>query len=117
MSEAQILQTQEIYTPATTNKSTNWSLNLWKERTENRKVCGHEHPDRLPHLMQIDDDPIKWMCCFILEVRHKDGNEYPPNTIYQICPGILRHIKKYEPMIDFFTQPEMEPIKKPSVVK
>ena len=61
MSEAQILQAQEICTPATTNKSTNWSPNLWKEWAENKKVCGHEHPDRLPHLMQIND-LIKWMC-------------------------------------------------------
>ena len=116
VSEAQILQAQEICTPATTNKSTNWSINLWKEWAENRKVCSHEHPDRLPHLMQIDD-LIKWMCQFILDVRCKDSNEYPPNTIYQICCGILRHIKKYKPTINFFTQPEMEPIKKPWMVK
>ena len=97
---------QAICTQATTNKSTNWSLNLWKEWAENRKVCGHKHSDRLPNLMQIND-LVKQMCQLILEVRQKDGNEYPPNTSYQICCGLLHHIKKYKSVINFFTQPKI----------
>ena len=49
---------------------------------------------------------------FVLEIRHKDGKEYPPNTVYQICCGIMRHIRKYSPGINFFSQPTFASFKK-----
>ena len=52
------------------------------------------------------------MCKFIIEVRRKDGNEYPANTLYQICCGIMSAVKEYCPSINFFTQPEFDATKK-----
>ena len=48
------------------------------------------------------------MCKFILEVRCKDGAEYPPNSLYQISSGIMRHVRLYSPSINFYTQPEFD---------
>ena len=86
-------------------------MNLWKEWAKNREALGHPHPDRLPHLLEVSS-LNDWMCKFIIEVRRKDGNEYPANTLYQICCGIMRHVKEYCPSINFFTQPEFHATKK-----
>ena len=93
--------------PKTTEKSTIWSLNLWEEWKESRKGMGAEYPPTPPHFLsasKLND----WMCKFILEVRRKDGAEYPPNSLYQIACGIMRHVRMYEPAVNFFTQPEFD---------
>ena len=46
----------------------------------------------------------RWLCKFILEIRRQDGKEYPPNTLYSIACGILRHVRNYAPQVNFFTQ-------------
>ena len=43
-----------------------------------------------------------WMTHFILEVRKKNGDPYPPNTLHHIIAGLMRHIKQAGRVIDFF---------------
>ena len=31
-----------------------------------------------------------WLVKFVAEVKRKDGNYYPPDTVYQICCGLGR---------------------------
>ena len=31
-----------------------------------------------------------WVCRFVVEARKRDGSNYPPNTIYQLCCGLNR---------------------------
>lgn len=78
--------------PKATEKATNWTLNLWKEWQQNRKDNGTDYPLTAPHLL-TEILLNEWMCKFILEVRRKDGAEYPPNSLYQIASVILRHIQ------------------------
>ena len=33
------------------------------------------------------------LCRFVLEIRKKDGSEYPPNTVHHICCGIMRYLR------------------------
>ena len=47
-----------------------------------------------------------WLSRFILEVRRKDGNCYPSNTLHQLCYGILRFLREVKPSIDIFKNPE-----------
>ena len=93
--------------PKATEKATNWTLNLWKEWQNNRKDNGADYPLTPPHLL-TEKLLNEWMCKFILEVRRKDGAEYPPNSLYQIVCGILRHVRIYAPSINFFTQPQYD---------
>ena len=38
-----------------------------------------------------------------MEVRKKDGNKYPPNTLYHIICGIMRHLQNNgQPDLEFF---------------
>lgn len=34
-----------------------------------------------------------WLCRFVLEVRKVNGEPYNPTTLYQICCGLLRHLR------------------------
>ena len=48
-----------------------------------------------------------WLIRFVLEVRKKSGDVYPPNTLHHIVVGIMRHVRwSGEPDIDFFRDPE-----------
>ena len=40
-----------------------------------------------------DEEMDFWLSRFILEIRRKDGKPYPPNSLYQICCGLLRHLR------------------------
>ena len=60
-----------------------------------------------PHICTVKQ-LNEWLCNFVLEIRRKDGNEYPPNTLYSVCCGILRHVRSYLPEINFFNQPDFD---------
>ena len=48
-----------------------------------------------------------WLCRFILEVRKKDGNPFPPNTLHHIACGIMRYLRiNGKPGIDIFKDKE-----------
>ena len=34
-----------------------------------------------------------WLCRFVVEARKRDGSDYPPNTLYQICCGLNGALK------------------------
>ncbi len=35
-----------------------------------------------------------------------NGDEYPPNSLYSICCGMMRYIREVKPELNFFTSPE-----------
>ena len=42
-----------------------------------------------------------WMTRFMLEVRKKNGAEFPPNSLQHICCGLMCHLKwNGQPLID-----------------
>ena len=43
-----------------------------------------------------------WMTHFILEVRKKNSEEYPPNTLYHLVCGIMRFLRQNGKQMDFF---------------
>ena len=78
------------------------------EPQEARHPCKHSNKDLLccqerMECTQKEDEPVWlasalnlelnwWLSRFMLEIRRHDGKEYPVNTWYQICYGILRYI-------------------------
>uniref|UniRef100_A0A1X7T7U7 Uncharacterized protein n=1 Tax=Amphimedon queenslandica TaxID=400682 RepID=A0A1X7T7U7_AMPQE len=109
-SEDYLRKVQENAIPQSTAKSTSWTLNIWKEWADNRKTLGHDFPGA-PHLLQMHE-LNNWMSKFIVEIRRKDGKEYPASTLYQICCGIMRHLRQFYPSLNFFTMPEFDSTKK-----
>ena len=100
------MQAQHSLVPETTAKSTKWAVNIWKMWSQNRCELNGDGPSLLS-LEMLNN----WLCKFVLKLRRKDGKEYPPNTLYCICCGIMRHVKFYCPEINFFTMPQFHGFK------
>ena len=48
----------------------------------------------------------------MMEVRRQDGAEYPPNSLHQLCCGLLRYAREREPELDIFRDPAFLPFQK-----
>ena len=98
-----VQEAQQKAVPHNTLKATNWAVNAFKEWSAHRRSI---NKNRCPsHLFIMAKNKFElnyWMTRFVLEARRKDGKEYPPNTLHQICCGILRFIREIEPDIDIF---------------
>ena len=80
-------------------------MNVWKEWATYRKQLNSA--DCPPYILTMSPAELdKWLSRFVLEVRRRDGNVYPPNTLYQLCCGLLRHIRECEPSLDIFKDPK-----------
>ncbi len=53
-----------------------------------------------------------WLSKFILEVRKAIGDEYPPNSLYSICCGMMRYIREVKPEVNFFISPVFTGLKR-----
>ena len=48
------------------------------------------------HFASIQKEEIdRWFSTFIAEVRHVDGDQYPPRNIHKLLSGILRYMRYY----------------------
>ena len=53
-----------------------------------------------------------WLCKFVIEVRRKDKTLYAPDTLYQICCGLLRLLKEADRAeINILSDPAFEQFK------
>ena len=46
-----------------------------------------------------------WLSKFVLEVRKANGDCYPPETLHNMCSGLLRYIRQDRPEINIFKSP------------
>ena len=68
----------------------------------------------------MDCPPHILLCTFaqldywiiILEVRMRHSQPYPPNSIYQLCCGLLRWIRDTKPSLNLFTDAEFTGFRK-----
>ena len=98
--------------PVTTARTNKWALAIWNEWSKCRLEDHKDAPIGPPHLLPSKEDLNHWMTRFIIEIRCKDGKEYPQNTLYSISCAILRHIRNYCPELNFFAQPEIHGFRK-----
>lgn len=43
-----------------------------------------------------------WLSKFVLEACKSSGEPYPPDTLYNICAGLLRYIRERRPEVNIF---------------
>ena len=69
--------------------------------------------DTIPPLSQQNTSDLQhWLTRFILEVRKKNGHEFPPNSLHHICCGIMRHLRlNGKPSIDSFADSQFSDFK------
>lgn len=89
--------------PKKTQTDAKYCVELWKKWSIDRNSIVEE--EKVPvNIEAIDIEQLQyWLSHFVLEVRKKDGSEYPPNTIHHLCCGLLHHIRQCgHPDIDIF---------------
>ena len=84
--DSQEAKLRESAMPEKTRANTQWGMRVWSEWASNRdpKEEGSRSPVTTPLLEMSPEDLAYWMGKFVLEVRKKDGNEYPPKTVYAL---------------------------------
>ena len=113
VNEEDVKNAQKSAVPVNTQRQTNWSLNVWKEWSEyRRRLNMYDCPSHLFIMAKNPWDLNRWLCRFVLEVRRKDGKEYPPNTLHQLFCGILRYVRDRVPELDIFKQPSFSGFQK-----
>ena len=77
-----------------TRKNTNWNVSTFNDwRGARMLVTGCVIPD-LASVTAADIN--QWFTKLAIEASHKDGLPYPPKTLYLLCVGLLRHLRKME---------------------
>ena len=76
-----------------TIKNTNWALgvyNNWKNERNNR------NNENIPDLLNFETAEHLSSCLsrFVVEVRRQDKKEYPPNSVYLLLAGLMRHMRE-----------------------
>ena len=94
-SQKDIKRSMESGVPEKTRSQTNWAIKVWTEwaTSRNRNLL----PDEAPFNCEIETLSAQlinfWLSRFVLEIRRRDGERYPPASLYQLCCGILRYLR------------------------
>uniref|UniRef100_A0A1X7U5K4 DUF3504 domain-containing protein n=1 Tax=Amphimedon queenslandica TaxID=400682 RepID=A0A1X7U5K4_AMPQE len=87
-----VLAAQKSAIPETDKKSTDWACRIWEQWSLSRKQSHCSYP--APSHPYSDKSTLdSWLSKFLLEICRKDGNEYPPNTLYFVACGILSKVR------------------------
>ena len=90
-----------------TQQDTDYCMRLWSEwRAHHQKVA---HVSIPPITEQSQSELQHWLSRFILEVRRKDGSEFPANTLHHVVCGIMRYLRwNGKPGLDFFKDADFD---------
>ena len=102
-SDTEVQAAKDNAVPKSTAKTTSWAVNVWREwRSHRMQACGSSLACP-PHLLLCRDHELDyWLTRFILEVRRKDQQPYPPQTLYSLVCGIMRYVRERHPQLNFF---------------
>ena len=83
--------------PTKTKEQTEWAVKVWKEwaLARNTRLLSDEEPFRSTFCELTLPEMDFWLSRFILEVRKKNGDPYPPNTLYQLICGLQRQLREH----------------------
>ena len=84
------------FLPKNTEKNDLWAMRVFQEWVQNRNA-ETDKKDHCPEgVLNTDDAEVlaKWLSLFVMEVRKKDGTEYPPATIHLLLCGLQRIMRR-----------------------
>ena len=99
ITDQEILEACMKAIPKKTQQGTEYCVRMWNSWRNNRIKQDFD----IPQLTESDKNiQAHWLARFIIEVRKINGCEYPPNTLYHIVNGIMRHVCMSNPGTDFY---------------
>ena len=90
--------------PEKTRQKTKWAHSLrmtWRLHRIKIAQTPDECPPKLVEMKKADLS--KWLCKFIVEIRHNDGKPYTGTTLHQILCGIQRHLREETDLLLIFS--------------
>ena len=92
-----MVKTCQGYVPKNTAKCNGWALCVFKSwRDERNKSVKEQCPDDLLESPVVDRLNY-WLSRFVVEVRHEDGQPYPPAAINNLLAGLYHFSKSCSP--------------------
>ena len=94
--DAEILNRMKENVPLKTRYQNNWGVAVWKQWAEWRNgIVDETLPENFESVpLDVNDLTEEklgfWLARFVLEVKKKNGSDYPPYSLYQICCAIQR---------------------------
>ena len=104
--EEEVAKARKASIPKKTLADTKYCVRLWNEWKGQRNSTNMAEvvPEGLVDMAVVSLQ--HWLSRFVLEVRKKDGSEYPANMLHHLCCGIMRHLRlNGRPELDFFKDP------------
>ena len=96
-SDKEVEAARKASMPKKTRNDMDYCMRIWMEWKECRNIKTETTAMTKVELNEA-------LCRFVLEIRKKDGSEYPPNTVHHICCGIMRYLRtEGQPQINFFS--------------
>ena len=91
--------------PCKTRQDTNYCVRLWNAWSVHHQATAGV---LIPPLADLKIDELQhWLTRYVLEVRKKDGSEFPPNTLHHLVCGITRYLWHHgQPELDVWKDPE-----------
>ena len=96
--------------PTKTKEQTEWAVKVWKEwaLASNTRLLSDEEPFSTTFCELTVSEMDFWLSRFILEVCKKNGDPYPPNTLYQLICGLQRQLCEHgHASIKLFENPSL----------
>lgn len=84
--------------PLKTRQNTMWADNLWRAWVRARKQAGFLGDESkillCDNFVDMSRESLSfWLPKFIMEVRKETGDDYPPDSVYNICCGLERNLR------------------------
>jgi hypothetical protein len=90
-----------------TRQDTDYCIRWWNEWRVHRQIAAHVS---IPPITEQSQTELQhWMLCFMLEVRKKDGSEFPANSLHHVVCGIMCYLRwNDKPGLDFFKDADFD---------
>ena len=102
-SREEVVQARKNAIPKKTQDDTKYCIGMWNDWRQHKLLDG----SIIPAVDEVDSPTLaNLLSHFILEVRKRNGDEFPPNYLHHIVCGIQRYLRMNgQPAINFFNDP------------
>ena len=90
MSKPQLEQLRMNGIPEKTREQAKWCVRVWKDWALERNAMNGEVFIPLEFVEAARKQQLCAYMCYFAEIRQIDGEEYPPQTLYQLCCSLQR---------------------------
>ena len=98
------------FIPDNTKKNTSWVISTFKQWafSQNQRTRTDEEAidEEIFAKKSNCEELCRALCLFVVEARKVNGDQYPPQTIFHLLAGLLRHARSVRPNTSNFLDPK-----------